>query len=331
MYNSLPLPTYQGAFEGAVYLIGCNGFLIDANTVQGNWAYVGAGLDIKASQNGVVQNNVIFGNLALEPTSQSGKGGGIDCEIADPIGNITIINNTIVGNSGFSPFAGDQGGGIALNLPSSNNLVVANNIIVSNSGGVYVTPGSKPPSNLRNNCVINQVNYTGLAAGVGDIHLDPKFTNSAGGDFHLLANSPCIDAGTVLYSTPMDRDGIARPLDGNNDSVAAFDIGAFEFVHPLADTDHDGLPDSAELIAGTTPTDPASVLKLQARTASGAMVLNWPSVNGRNYNIQFIPGVTGGVWQSLTNNVQGNGGALQVMEPLISGVNRFYRLGVTKN
>ena len=91
------------------------------------------------------------------------------------------------------------------------------------------------------------------------------------------------------------------------------------------------MPDSAELIAGTTPTDPASVLKLQARASSGAMVLNWPSVNGRNYNIQFNPAVTGGVWQSLTNNVQGNGGALQVMEPFISGVNRFYRLGVTKN
>ncbi len=40
MYNSLPSPTYQGAFEGAVFLTGSNGFLIEANAVQGNWAYV---------------------------------------------------------------------------------------------------------------------------------------------------------------------------------------------------------------------------------------------------------------------------------------------------
>ncbi len=335
MYNSLPLPTYQGAFEGAVYLTGCNGFLIEANTIQGNWSYVGAGLDLKACQNGVVQNNVIVGNLAQEPTSQSGSGGGIYCEIVDPNGTVKIVNNTIVGNIGFSPFAGDQGGGIAMSLPTTNSIVLCNNIVVSNSGGIYLRPGSQAPAAAayRNNCVINTVNYTGLAAGVGDIHLDPKFVNPGSGDLHLLAISPCIDAGIASSAPAIDHDQVNRPLDGNNDGVAAYDMGAFEFVHPDADTDHDGMLDQSELVAGTSPTDPAAVLGLEARrsTQVGSMVLSWLSVTNRIYNLEYKAALPGSDWQTLTNGIQGSGLPLQVLDPLAPTAARFYRLGVTRN
>ena len=95
---------------------------------------------------------------------------------------------------------------------------------------------------------------------------------------------------------------MARPLDGNNDGVPAFDMGAFEFVHPTADTDHDGMSDQAEVIAGTNPADPASFLKLQGRIVSGTgMTLSWSSVTGRTYSIQFKPTLISASWQNLTN------------------------------
>src|SRR5207249_2993534 len=189
----------------------------------------GAGLDLKACETGQVENNLFFANLAVEPSSGIGWGGGIYCDILgqDIPGNILILNNTIVSNSAPGIFGSDQGGGIALDLVT-NTVVLANNIIAFSSGGVYQPSNEVAPVFFGNNCVINTVNYTGIAPGIGDIHLDPKFTNATAGDFHLLSSSPCIDSGTALYAASTDKDGVARPLDGNNDSAAAFDIGSFE-------------------------------------------------------------------------------------------------------
>ena len=57
--------------------------------------------------------------------------------------------------------------------------------------------------------------------------------DSASGDFRLRSGSPGIDGGTDLSPwTRSDFNGLRRPLDGNRDGVAAFDMGAFEF-NPL--------------------------------------------------------------------------------------------------
>ena len=45
-----------------------------------------------------------------------------------------------------------------------------------------------------------------------------------------------------------------RPLDGDADGTPASDMGVYEFVHPMADTDADGLTDTSELY-GADPTE----------------------------------------------------------------------------
>jgi hypothetical protein len=93
------------------------------------------------------------------------------------------------------------------------------------------------------------------------------------------------------------------------------------------------MPDAAEVTAGTDPTRAASVLKLQASAPAHAnsMVLAWPSVAGRTYAIQYKSTVVGGTWQTLTNNLQGTGGSMQVSDTISNAAVRFYRLGVVKN
>jgi hypothetical protein len=181
---------------------------IQGNLFDSNDAEEGGGMYI-AYESPLIQNNIFSGNVALT------AGGGFYNEGGSP----TIWNNTFIGNSA------DYGGGLyngSYEFPDLRSNIVAGNTAAT-GGGIY--DSGYGPSAVDYNDVWNNTNggYVNVTPGAHDISADPRLVDPDAGDFHLAADSPCIDAGDPANYPPTDFEGEARP------NGAAPDIGADEY------------------------------------------------------------------------------------------------------
>ena len=152
--------------------------------------------------------------------------------------SVSLVNCTVVAN------VVDQlgVGGIAVDgsLGSISNSIV------------FFNRSSSGPSQLSGNLNISYSDIQGGYAGVGNIDSDPRFTDLATGDYRIVANSPCLDAGdnaSVTVDMTTDLDGRARLLDGDGDGNAIVDMGAYELFQ---DCNHNGIADSRDVVSGTS-------------------------------------------------------------------------------
>lgn len=145
-----------------------------------------------------------------------------------PLRDIIIINNTLF-NNGWQPW----GGGIGLDVnPAIQEVTIRNNILSQNLTFQIAVDAAVPKSTLAvdHNLIHGFRGSEGEMYGAYPIIGNPRFVDPLGVDFHLQPDSPAIDRGSSEGAPLLDFDGNPRPLDGDGDGTAEFDVGAYELV-----------------------------------------------------------------------------------------------------
>jgi hypothetical protein len=275
-------------------------------------------------------------------SNRSLNGGGVYCRDGG-----TFLNCSVIGNA-----AAAYGGGLGYrNGGTSRNTIFYHNTAGLSDPDIYAREGSH---------TFDHVCAPIVLAGTGNLTNAPAPVSAVEPiDAHLTAASPCVDAGISLGAPLLDLDGILRPQDGNGDSNAVPDIGAFEFVTGLGDVDNDGLPDawesahglspasatgddgpdgdpdgdgainSHEYTADTEPEDRDSVLALTGLSASnGDLVLTWQGGVAAEQIVEYSESAAGPLppWVLLVSNPPPTLTQTNLLHTGTTNATGFYRL-----
>jgi hypothetical protein len=200
--------------------------LIDSNVIFGIGRLPGSntlnhdhGLYIDGSlgaANTIVQNNLLYQNNV-----------GYNIQLfPGTINNMLIINNTI-------DATGSQNTGCIVQGGNLTNSRIANNICINPGGGIMIHNnccGDSASNVLVDHNVTSapgmvELNNTYNIDGSNIFNANPSalFSNLGGNDYHLVANSPAIGAGTSNGAPSTDIEGTSRG--------SRIDSGAYEFPH----------------------------------------------------------------------------------------------------
>jgi hypothetical protein len=325
--------------------------LVTNCALTGNSAYYGGG-----AYSGTLDHCLLMGNSA--PVGGGACSSTLNrCTLAGNSATVgggtyesTLNSSILTGNS--ASYGGGANGGVLNNCTLTGNSA-------GSGGGVYF--------GTLNNCIVStntatnganffQTEYGGIlnyccttplpTNGIGNIALDPGFEDIAGGNLRLQSNSPCLNAGlNASVSGTTDLDGRPRIVDGT------VDLGAYEYQGPglsqfipwlqqyglpadgsadYIDSDLDGLNNHQEYVAGTNPTNAASVLRLTIRSNSPPVVVRFSSSAARYYTLLSCSNLTASsVWTAVPGqtNKLGNGGTLTLTDTNPPAP-AFYRVSV---
>ncbi len=108
-------------------------------------------------------------------------------------------------------------------------------------------------------------------------------------------------------------------------------FGHLTGTNPNADPDHDGMGNLAEWVAGTTPTNAASVLWLTvvSVSSSNTVMLHWSSVAGKTYWLERATNLSAGFNFTVSTNITATAPTNTATDTnSLPGGARFYRVGV---
>ncbi|NET57791.1 MAG: hypothetical protein F6K47_17015, partial [Symploca sp. SIO2E6] len=195
------------------------GLTVTNSTISGNDGFYDATIvnigELTVTNSTISSNTSTFGNSVTNS------------------GELALTNSTITGNSSFF--------GSSVTNYSGASATISNTIIAGNSStdsadvsGNFTSNGFNLIGDITGSTGFeNDLTFASLGGiSIADI-LDTNLTNNGGftPTHALIAGSPAIDAGNnndINTLTDQRGAGFERIVDGNNDTIAVVDIGAFE-------------------------------------------------------------------------------------------------------
>ncbi|MBQ6924652.1 MAG: PKD domain-containing protein [Kiritimatiellae bacterium] len=225
----------NGCYGGGLH-VNASGAIVSNCVLRGNYAQ-GCGGGGVTLLNGLVTHCVFTNNSA------NSAGGGVQMK-GGTLRNCVVADNrsTSTGSSYGVDYNKAGGGGLNIYGGTAENCTFYGD---TSASGTRCDELSMGGGTVRNclflgtdaNAAFDVRKSAGTAiysyfrtevAGDGNVTGDAKVKGADAGDFTLLFGSVCLDAGMEIAAVATDIRGVARPADGNDDGVAAWDIGAYE-------------------------------------------------------------------------------------------------------
>jgi hypothetical protein len=140
--------------------------------------------------------------------------------------------------------------------------------------------------------------------------------------FNAAAASGVVAQFRVVPLADFDHDGIPDVYE------QAIGLNTNDLSDAMGDLDHDGVKNREEYLAGTDPLDPASYLRVDETVTPGLATLRVQAKSNHTYTVQFNDALGAGSWRKLVDLVARPTNRLEFIPDSNWTSNRFYRVVV---
>jgi hypothetical protein len=165
---------------------------------------------------------------------------------------------------------------------------------------------------------------TDTDGGIAGYHLIVGTSPGASNVFNGQVSGPGVTVsnsyGATLYAcvSAINNAGIEGGFSAGSTGILLLD--------PAADTDHDGMSNGAEDVAGTDPLDAGSVLRILS--LAGGNLVTWAAVPGKAYRVWSGTGVVQAGFSPLSGSITAATTTASYLDQPATNGRRFYRVVV---